>query len=249
LSASREKAVSLLNKIRTMLSVVIPAFDEAESLPALLEELSGVLGGLGQPYEIVVVDDGSTDDTPSVLKRLQTALPALRVLTLARRAGQSAALFAGCEAAQGDVVVTLDADCQNDPADIARLLSHLEDHDVVCGVRAERRDNFLRRISSRVANASRRSLLGDDFTDVGCALKAFPRRDLLALRPFDGMHRFLPVLLRWRGLRVIEVPVHHRPRRAGRPKYNVRNRLVRTLADVLGVRWLKSRQLRYEIKR
>jgi glycosyltransferase involved in cell wall biosynthesis len=231
-------------------SVVIPAYEEEDNLAPLLDEVAAALRPLGRAYEVVVVDDGSRDGTPRVLAGLRERHPELRVVRLRRNAGQSAAFLAGFAQARGDVVVTLDADLQNDPADIPRLLAALETSDVVCGVRRRRRDRWLRRLSSRIANSVRRFVLHDGVSDTGCSLKAFRRRqDLLALPRFDGVHRFFPALLRWQGCRVAELEVAHRPRRAGRAKYNVRNRLFRTLVDLFGVRWLKARWTRYEIER
>jgi glycosyltransferase involved in cell wall biosynthesis len=231
------------------LSIVVPAFNEESNLEALLLELRPVLAATGRAYEIVVVDDGSTDGTAAALARARSAEPALRVLSLVRRCGQSAAFAAGFDEARGEIVVTLDADLQNDPADIPRLLALLGESDVVCGVRRNRRDRALRRLSSRVANRVRRAILGDSLRDVGCSLKAFRRQDLRYLPRFDGVHRFYPVFLAWQGRRVAELEVNHRPRRAGTPKYNMRNRAFRTFLDLLAVRWMRSRPLRYEIKR
>jgi glycosyltransferase involved in cell wall biosynthesis len=229
-------------------SVVVPAYNEAENLPALLAEIAPALASLGRPHEIVLVDDGSTDATPSVLAALRPRYPALRVVRFRRNAGQSAAFLAGFAAARGEVVVTLDADLQNNPADIPGLVRRLEGHDAVLGVRAKRRDSILRRASSRVANAVRRSATGDGLADVGCSLKAFRREHVLDLPRFNGVHRFFGTLLVWKGCRVVEVPVDHRPRRAGRAKYNLRNRAFRTLLDLLAMRWLRSRMVRYEIE-
>jgi glycosyltransferase involved in cell wall biosynthesis len=231
-----------------VVSVVVPAYNEAESLPALLAELDPPLESLGQSYEIVLVDDGSTDGTPEVLAGLRGRYPALRVVRLRRNAGQSAALLAGFAAARGEAVVTLDADLQNDPADIPALVGRLLEHDAVLGVRTRRRDSFLRRASSRVANAVRRSATGDGLADVGCSLKAMRREHLLDLPRFDGVHRFFGTLLVWQGLDVVEVPVKHRPRRAGKAKYNLRNRAFRTLLDLVAIRWLRARMVRYEIE-
>ncbi len=231
------------------LSVVIPAYNEADNLPALLAELSPPLESLGTPYEIVVVDDGSTDGTRATLAGLRARHPALRVVRFRENAGQSAAFLAGFEAARGEVVVTLDADLQNNPADIPELVRRLEGHDAVLGVRARRRDSFLRRASSRVANAVRRAATGDGLSDVGCSLKAFRRECLLDLPRFNGVHRFFGTLVVWKGCRVVEVPVDHRPRRAGVAKYNLRNRAFRTLLDLVAMRWLRARGVRYEIER
>lgn len=230
------------------ISVVIPAYNEAENLPSLLAELAPPLESLGVPFEILLVDDGSTDGTARLLAELRARHPALRVLRFRHNAGQSAAFLAGFEAARGGIVVTLDADLQNDPSDIPELLSRLEGRDAVLGVRRTRRDPLLRRVSSRVANAVRRRATGDGLTDVGCSLKAMRREHLLDLPRFNGVHRFFGTLLVWKGLDVVELPVGHRPRRAGQAKYNLRNRALRTLLDLLAMRWLRSRSVRYEIE-
>jgi glycosyltransferase involved in cell wall biosynthesis len=229
-------------------SIVVPAYNEAENLGPLVAALRAALDGLGSPYEVLVVDDGSTDDSRTVLDALRAAHPCLRVLRFARNAGQSAAFLAGIDAARGEVVVTLDADLQNDPADIPRLLAALPGHDAVLGVRVRRRDSILRRVSSRAANAVRRAATGDGLADVGCSLKAFRREPLRDLPRFDGVHRFFGTLLVWKGCRVVEMPVRHHPRRAGKAKYNLRNRAARTLADLLAMRWWRSRAVRYEVE-
>jgi glycosyltransferase involved in cell wall biosynthesis len=229
-------------------SVVIPAYNEEDNLEPLLAELQPVMRSLPDPHEVIVVDDGSTDATPARLRALRERHPELQVLTLARNRGQSAAFAAGFAAARGEVIITLDADLQNDPADIPRLLAQLDRYSVVCGVRRRRRDNAIRRVSSRFANAVRRAVIGDGITDTGCSLKVFPAASARRVVPFDGMHRFLPALLQWQGCPVTEVAVTHRPRRAGASKYNVRNRALRTFLDLLAVRWLKARWLRYEVK-
>jgi glycosyltransferase involved in cell wall biosynthesis len=235
--------------METRISVVVPAFNEAPNLPALVQEVEDAVSSLGDPWELVVVDDGSTDDSPALLRDLQARHPSLRVVRFARNAGQSAAFLAGFEAARGEVVVTLDADLQNNPADIPELVRRLEGHEAVLGVRRRRRDAALRRVSSRIANAVRRGVTGDGLSDVGCSLKAFRREALRDLPRFNGVHRFFGTLLVWRGCRIVEVPVDHRPRRAGEAKYNVRNRAFRTLLDLLAMRWLRSRWVRYEIEK
>jgi len=229
------------------LSVVVPAFNEEGPVADCVREIARAVEGLGEPYEILVVDDGSTDRTFEVLKELKETVPALRVLRFARNCGQTAAFDAGFKAARGRVVVTLDADQQNDPADIPRLVELVGEWDVVCGVRAKRRDSLVRRISSRIANWTRNRLTGDNIRDVGCSLRAFRAECLADLKLYKGLHRFLPTLLKWEGWRVTEVPVNHRPRQSGRSKYGVWNRLFRGLRDLFAVRWMKSRHIRYEI--
>ncbi|HEX4962063.1 MAG TPA: glycosyltransferase family 2 protein [Thermoanaerobaculia bacterium] len=223
------------------ISVVVPVFNEEESLPVLAAELQGVLRSLGRPAETIFVDDGSTDGSLEALHGLARADPAVRIVRLRRNLGQSAALAAGFAAARGGIVVTLDADLQNDPADVPKLLERLEGWDVVCGVRTHRQDPWLRRVSSRLANGVRNRLTRESITDVGCTLKVYRAEPLRRVPLFTGMHRFLPTLLKLDGARVTEVPVHHRPRLYGHPKYNIRNRIWRALADLFAVRWMQRR--------
>jgi glycosyltransferase involved in cell wall biosynthesis len=230
------------------ISVVVPAYNEAESLPEFLAELRAALDATGKTSEIVLVDDGSDDGTPELLARERARDRRLRPVRLLARAGQSAALAAGLARARGAVIVTLDADLQNDPADLPRVLAALKDADVVSGIRANRRDTWMRRVSSRVANATRRAVIGDRITDIGCSFKAYRRESLRDLPMFVGVHRFLPALCAFRGARLVEVPLSHRPRRHGVTKYGVQNRLWRGLHDLIGVRWLKSRLIRVRLR-
>jgi glycosyltransferase involved in cell wall biosynthesis len=224
------------------LSLVIPVFNEAENLPVLAGEIRAALGGSGLGYEVVFVDDGSTDESPAVLRRLAAEDPRVRVVRQRRNSGQSAALAAGFARARAPVVVTLDADLQNDPADIPRLVAELAGWDAVCGVRARRRDDWVRRVSSRIANRVRNRLTHERIADVGCTLRAMRAEHLADLPMFTGMHRFLPTLLRLQGAaRIKEVPVNHRPRLHGQAKYNVSNRIWRALADLFAVRWMQRR--------
>lgn len=226
----------------------MPVYNERDNLPILHREITATLAAAGIDYEIVFVNDGSKDGSDAVLRDLKRADPHVRVLTFVHNAGQSAAMDAGFKGARGDVVVTLDADLQNDPADIPRLLEALSGWDAAVGVRLDRRDNLVRRVSSRVANYVRNRLSDETITDTGCSLKAFRRTALQRLVLYDGMHRFLPTLLRMEGFRVREVPVGHRPRRHGDSKYGIGNRLVPSFMDLLAVRWMKRRKLRYEVK-
>jgi len=223
-------------------SVVVPARNEEESLPVLAGEIRDALGEAGVPYELVLVDDGSTDRTLDVMLELAAADPAVRIVRQTPNRGQSAALQAGWRAARAPVVVTLDADLQNDPADIPDLLAALDrGFDVVNGVRVNRQDTWVRKASSRIANGVRNRLTGDSVTDVGCTLRAV-RADLLRDLPmFTGLHRFLPTLLKLQGARVTEVPVAHRPRRFGETKYGIHNRLWRGIVDLMAVRWMQRR--------
>jgi dolichol-phosphate mannosyltransferase len=223
------------------LSIVIPAYNEEDNLAPLVAEIRAALDPLGILYEMIFVDDGSTDRTAQALAQLRAADPRLRVLRQRRNAGQSAAFEAGFRFARAPIVVTLDADLQNDPADIPRLLAEIENCDVVCGVRAHRHDGWVRRLSSRIANGVRNRLTGDDIVDTGCSLKAFRAPFLRRLPMFTGMHRFLPTLLRLQGARVKQMPVNHRPRRHGVGKYGIGNRVFRALADLFAVRWMQRR--------
>jgi len=229
-------------------TLVIPVYNERDNLDPLHGELGAALSTLADPYEILFVDDGSTDGSAEVLRRMRSGDSHVRVLTLARNAGQSAAMDAGFKGARGEIVVTLDADLQNDPADIPRLIAALDGWDAVVGVRRNRQDNLVRRVSSRVANYVRNRLSDETIADTGCSLKAFRRAALSRLVLYNGMHRFLPTLLRMEGFRVREIPVGHRPRRHGDSKYGIGNRLLPSFMDLLAVRWMKRRKLRYEVK-
>jgi glycosyltransferase involved in cell wall biosynthesis len=225
------------------LSVVVPVHDEIDSLDALLVELDAALGGLELEIEWIFVDDASRDGSLERLRDWMAKDARLRVLSLAAHGGQSAALDAGFRAARGDVVAILDADGQNDPADIPVLLAGLSDADVVGGVRVDRHDSGLRRLSSRVANAVRRLVLRDDVSDMGCSLRVVRTRYLRRIKLYRGLHRFLPILLALEGARIAERPVSHRPRRFGRSKYGLCNRLGPALLDLLAVAWMQRRAL------
>jgi glycosyltransferase involved in cell wall biosynthesis len=228
-----------------VLSVVIPVRDEEESLETLYREIDAAVGSLPGGLEILLVDDGSGDASLARMRSIAEKDPRVRVLALAARHGQSAALDAGFRAARGELIATLDADLQNDPADLPRLLAALEHADVVCGVRIERRDALVRRVSSRVANGFRNWMTRESVRDVGCSLRVMRRRYLERVKLYRGMHRFLPTLLRLEGARVIELPVSHRPRRHGRSKYGIVDRLFVGIVDVFAVRWMQSRRLDY----
>ena len=241
----RDQSPSPATAIR--LSAVVPVYNERENIHALIEELLREFVRLGSSFEIIVVDDGSTDGSAEMLDSAASRYAEIRVVHLARNAGQAAALDAGFAAARGEYLVTLDGDLQNDPSDIARLLEWVPQYDMVVGIRSRRQDTWLRRASSRVANRIRSAVLKDGIKDTGCSLKVF-RRDLArALPRFRGMHRFMPALVMAQGARVKQLPVHHRPRKSGTTKYNVRNRLGRGLADLAGVYWLQRRWASYRV--
>ena len=223
-------------------SVVVPLYNEEENVLLLQQELAAALAGID--HEIIFVDDGSTDQTLARLKRS----PETRVLHFEKNAGQSAAMFAGSNAARGDVVVLIDGDLQNDPADIPRLVAEIErGADLVCGYRLRRKDTVVKLITSRIANFVRSRFTKDGVRDTGCTLKAMRRECVRTLVPFKGMHRFIPALVKGAGYRLVELPVNHRARKFGTSKYGLGNRAVRATVDMFGVRWLLSRQLRYRI--
>jgi len=221
------------------LSVVIPLFNEAQNLEALHREFTEVLGALGRSYELILVDDGSTDESFEILKRLQSGDRRLRVIRFRRNFGQTAAFAAGIQAARGGLVITADADLQNDPRDIPAMLRHIEDGaDIVCGWRKDRKDPFLsRRLPSMIANRLISWATGVRLNDYGCSLKIFRAEVIKPLRLRGEMHRFLPALASEFGVRIVEMPVHHRPRVHGRSKYGI-SRTFRELLDLVAVKFL-----------
>ena len=223
-------------------SVVVPVKDEAGNVGPLAREIAAALKA--EPHEIIFVDDGSTDATAAELKALKTEIPALRVLRHARNLGQSRSIRTGVVAARGSLIVTLDGDGQNDPADAPKLLALLRSDPglaMVSGVRVKRQDRASRRLASRLGNGLRNALLGDGASDTGCGLKAFHRDMFLGLPYFDHMHRFLIALTQREGGRVGYAPVNHRPRLQGASKYTNFGRLLVSVHDLLGVRWLQRR--------
>src|SRR3989454_8869927 len=230
------------------LSLVVPVYNECDSLPVLVEEVARALAG--RSYEIVAVDDGSTDGSLDVLKALKRDHPELHVAAFAHKAGQTAAFAAGFQAGRGRVIVTLDADLRNDPADVPALVAELERSGAtaVVGYRTNRHDSGWKRLQSRIANGVRNRLNRETIRDTGCSLKAFRADAVRALPLFQGMHRFLPTLIKLHGGIVVEAPVQHRPRRFGRTKYGMWNRVFRSFADALAVRWMQRRALRYRVR-
>ncbi|HET7344111.1 MAG TPA: glycosyltransferase family 2 protein [Methylomirabilota bacterium] len=233
----------------TDLSVVIPVYNEEENLPLLWPELRGVLEPLRLDFEVVFVDDGSRDRSAEIIRGFREADPRVRLVRLKANAGETAATDAGFKTARGRFIVTMDADLQNDPHDIPAMLGHLEQWDAVTGWRVQRGegDSVVRRLSSRVANRVRNRLSDETVQDSGCTFRAFRRECLRGLVLYRGFHRFIPTLLKMRGYRVLEVPVKNRPRRFGQSKYGVMNRVFVATADLLVVRWMKNRFLRYEV--
>jgi len=229
------------------ISVLIPAYNEEGAIGGVVEDVRRALESRGEAYEIVVVNDGSTDGTARVLAEAGARIPELRVLRFVRNAGQTAALDAAIKAARGAAIVTLDGDGQNDPGDIPLLLDRLKDYDAAFGIRTRRNDTPIRRFASWFANGVRNRLLGVHLRDTGCSLKAFRREAVHGLPLFDGFHRFLPSLVLMRGCSTVEVPVRHHPRRTGTSKYSALGRAIPALLDCLVVRRLQDRALRFEI--
>lgn len=226
-----------------MISVVIPLFNEEGNIADLQREIREALVGI--EYELVLVDDCSTDET---LKRIERG-PGVEIIEFAQNGGQSAAMYAGIMAAKGDIIVLMDGDRQNDPADIPRMLEKLNSgFDLVCGWRVKRQDSFTKKITSRIANTVRSRFTRDGVHDTGCTLKVMRRECRDALVLFRGMHRFIPALVKGLGYRITEMPVNHRPRVAGVSKYGFGSRAWKATCDMFAVRWLLSRQIRIRIR-
>lgn len=226
------------------ISVVVPLYNEEGNVAELQRQIEAALAG--REFEIVLVDDASTDNTLANIPGGER----VRVLQFEKNSGQSAAMHAGIHNARGDIIVTLDGDLQNDPADIPAMITMLnQGWDLVCGYRQKRKDTAFKRLQSRIANAVRSRFVGDGVRDTGCTLKAMRRDCREALLLFNGMHRFIPALIRNMGWRVTELPVNHRPRISGVSKYGFGNRAWRATMDMLGVRWLNSRRTQYRIKK
>jgi len=232
------------------LSFVIPCHNEEANLRPLVSAIKDVVTPLNLSYEIIITDDASTDSSWEVLKQLAAADGRIRTQRFAFNCGQSAALWAGIKAACGKVVVTMDADLQNDPRDLPQFLEALKHYDCVCGTRVAARkhgDNFVRIVSSRIANWVRNKLSGETISDAGCCYRAFKRECVAELKFFNGMHRFLPTLIRLEGYTVTEIPIRHNPRKAGKTHYGIWNRLFSSFYDLLVVRWMKKRMCKYKI--
>ena len=232
---------------RKNLSIVFPVHNEADSLGELLSRLLPVLKGLNQSYEVIFVDDASTDRSWEVMKELRANNPHVRVIRFRKNCGESAALEAGFKATRGDVVVAMDADLQSDPKDIPGLLEKLKEYDVAWGLRAERKDEWLRSLMSWGGNTLRQVIMGDNASDAGSPLRVMRREVVQKVKLFKGLHRFYPTLCRMEGFKVIEIPISHFPRKFGESKYNIRNRLFKFLVDLLAVKWMQNRRIDYEV--
>jgi glycosyltransferase involved in cell wall biosynthesis len=230
-------------------SVVIPLKNEEENVQELIEELSQVMKTISKRWELICIDDGSTDKTRAVLHQIQASMPELRVVAFDKNYGQSSAFDAGFKYARGDWIITLDGDRQNDPRDIPKLLAVADDADLVCGARLNRRDTWIKRITSTIANAVRSRVCQDGVQDTGCSLKVYRREAVKKIKMYNGMHRFLPALFLIEGFRIKEIPVNHRERVKGKTKYNFLNRSFNTISDMLAVRWMRQRQLRYQVEK
>lgn len=233
------------------ISFVVPCYNEEGNLRALIKAVHDAVDPLGVSYEVVITDDCSSDKSWEILQELAKTDPVVRVQRFEYNCGESAASWAGMQFSRGRYIVTIDADLQNDPRDLPKFLEALKRADCVCGTRVESRgagDNFIRIASSKIANAVRRKLSGDEkITDAGCTYRAFKRECIANIKFWRGAHRFLPQLIEMEGFTIAEVPVTNNPRFAGQSHYGVWNRLFKSFRDLLGVRWLKSRQLRYKV--
>ncbi len=231
-----------------VISVVVPVKNEEENIVLAYEAVKQALESVALDFELIFVDDGSTDRSLEHMKELARKDARVVWLSFDCNHGQTAAWDAGFKAARGRLLATMDGDLQNDPADYPQMIKLIgDDCDVVCGVRQRRMDSIVRKISSRIGNGFRNWITGESVTDVGCSLRVFKRECVARLKLFDGLHRFFPTLLKMEGFRIKEVPVHHHPRTRGLTKYGVWNRMWKGLRDCLAVRWMRQRRLRYRV--
>jgi dolichol-phosphate mannosyltransferase len=230
------------------ISVVVPVYNEEENLPVLIPQIAEVLNPLGKTYEMIFIDDGSTDRSRHLLKEMVSHYPQIRIIGFKKNCGETAAGAAGLKEARGEMVITLDADLQNDPKDIPRMLEYLKDYDMVTGWRQKREDSWVKRITSKIANRIRNGLSGETIRDSGCTFRVYRRECLQNLKLYKGMHRFMPTLVKMEGFRVIEIPIAHHPRKFGVSKYTTWNRMWRAFIDLLAVKWMKSRHIHFEIE-
>lgn len=233
-----------MNKI----SFVVPIYNEEENIPKLVEEIEAVAPDLSDDYEILLIDDCSSDNSLQILRDLSRTIAPLRYLSFARNCGQSAALYAGFQAARGDVIITMDADLQNDPADLRQMIEHYGEYDMINGWRFNRQDTWSKKLASRFGNAVRNWLTNETIHDTGCSLKIMNATMLKRIRIYKGLHRFLPTLMRLEGAKVIEVKVNHRERLFGESKYTNLRRGIEGLYDLIAVRWMQSRHLNIDVK-
>ncbi len=225
------------------LSIIVPVYNEQDNILPLAEEVISAMKCQPRSYELVFVDDASTDATWERIKEAHGSDSRVRGLRHAYNRGQSAAVWTGIRATDSPIIATLDGDCQNDPADLLPMLERLNEVDFVSGWRHKRHDNLVRRVSSKVAHWARKKALKAEFRDTGCGIRAYKRSILEGIFPFDGLHRFMPILVHGNGARTLELPVKHRPRVAGVSKYGIWNRLGRGLYDLIGLNWYQKRRI------
>jgi glycosyltransferase involved in cell wall biosynthesis len=235
--------------VKTLVSVVVPLYNERENVPILADRIAAVFHVLPDyEYECLFVNDGSTDGTREAVEDAHRKNPRVRPIHLVKNRGQSAALVAGMRRAQGEYILTLDGDLQNDPCDFPTMLGLLKEADCVCGYRAKRNDTWIRKISSRIANAVRQAILKDGIRDAGCGSKGFRRACVEHVVPFNGAHRYFAVMMRMAGFSIAECEVTHHPRIHGVSKYGINNRLWRGIYDLVGVSWLKKRYVTFQVE-
>ncbi|MBW7899487.1 Undecaprenyl-phosphate 4-deoxy-4-formamido-L-arabinose transferase [Candidatus Brocadiaceae bacterium B188] len=239
-----------MNQTPPEISLVVPCYNEEGNLQALADAIAAALDPLSISYEVVITDDASTDSSWTLLKKIAATDPRFCIQRFKDNGGESAASWAGMKAARGRYIITLDADLQNDPRDVPKFLQALDQYDCVCGTRVATRgkgDNFVRIASSHIANWVRNKLSNENISDAGCTYRAFRRECLTNIKFFKGAHRFLPTLIKMEGFQVTEIPVTNNPRFSGQSHYGVWNRLFKSFYDLLAVRWMKKRMIRYEI--
>jgi dolichol-phosphate mannosyltransferase len=241
--ALEAESVMNLNRQEPQISIVVPVYNEEENVLPLADEIHRAMEQVSKSYELVFVDDCSTDSTWEKIADARRSNSRVRGLRHQQNAGQSAALWTGIQSTQAPILATMDGDRQNDPADLPLLFAELKENDFVCGVRRKRQDNWLRLVSTKVARAARRQALKVDFCDTGCAFRVFKRTALDGIFPFNGLHRFLPVLVHGNGARTKEIPIGHRARVAGVSKYGLWNRLGRGIYDLIAIAWYQKRRL------
>ncbi len=231
------------------LSLVVPLFNEEKNIAPLVEQVCSVLAAMPEPdYELLLVNDGSTDGTETAIEALAASDGRIRPVHLAGNQGESAALLAGFSAARGDLIITMDGDLQNDPASIPPVVKLLASFDCVCGYRVGRRDVLMKRLASWFGNRVSRAMFGAAVRDAGCGLKGFRRECVAGIPSFNGVHRFLPIVVAMGGFSIAECATIHHPRVSGKSKYGIRDRLFRYICDLAGVRWLQSRHLKVRLR-
>ena len=230
------------------LSVVLPCYNEQDNIIPLITEITNALKPLNKKYEIICVNDGSADDTYKNLKQNKTKFPEIRIITFTKNNGLTAALDYGFKKSRGNIIIMCDADMQNDPADMPKLIKALENYDAAYGWRKNRQDTFKKRISSKIANKFRRMITKDQIHDIGCGLKAFKKECISSIKLFDGLHRFIPILIELEGYSSTQIEVNHRNRFKGKSKYCVSNRLFKSIYDLLAVKWMIKRHFNYKEK-